>query len=220
MFNSVSDVHAPIKTRKVRSTYAPWLTTDMRHEMNQQDYLKKKAVKSKSKSLFKAYKAKCNSINKLIKSAKSNYCKREIDHNKNNPKEMWKQINQVISGKGRCSKTTTITTIKNDQGNFIQDDKLIADEFNKYFTEVGTKLSNQIVNASSTFLDYLTPVNCKFHFAVLNNDTILKKISKIKPNKALGLDNISGKLLKDTATVVTLFLNLIFNLSFGRRNIS
>ena len=215
IFNSVSDVHAPIKTRKVRSTYAPWLTTDIRHEMNQRDYLKKKAVKSKSKSLLKAYKAKRNSINKLIKSAKSNYCKREIDDNKNSPKEMWKQVNQVISGKGRCSTTTTITTIKNDQGNFIQDDKLVADEFNKYFTEVGAKLSNQIVNASSTFLDYLTPVNCEFHFAVINNDTILKKISKIKPNKALGLDNISGKLLKDTATVVTPFLNLIFNLSLA-----
>ena len=108
---------------------------------------------------------------------------------------MWKQIYQVISGKGRCSKTTTITTIKNDQGNFIQDDKLIADEFNKYFTEVGAKLSNQIVNASLTFSDYLTPVNCEFHFAVINNDTILKNISKIKPNKALGLDDISSKLL-------------------------
>ena len=40
IFNSVSDVHAPIKTRKVRSTYAPWLTTDIGHEMNQRDYLK------------------------------------------------------------------------------------------------------------------------------------------------------------------------------------
>ena len=68
---------------------------------------------------------------------------------------------------------------------------------------------------SLTFLEYLTPVNCEFHFAVINNDTILKKISKIKPNKALGLNNISGKLLKDTATVVTPFLNLIFNLSLA-----
>ena len=73
---------------------------------------------------------------------------------------------------------------------------------------VGAKLSirNQIVNASLTFLDYLTPANCEFHFAITNNDTILKKISKIKPSKALGLDNISGKLLQDTATVITPFL--------------
>ena len=73
---------------------------------------------------------------------------------------------------------------------------------------VGAKLSirNQIVNSSFTFLDYLTPANCEFHFAIINNDTILKKISKIKPSKALWLDNISGKLLQDTATVITPFL--------------
>ena len=109
-----------------------------------------------------------NRINEIIKSAKYNYCKREIDLNKSNPKEMWKQINQVISVKGRCSKTTTITTIKNDQGNLIQEEKLIADEFNEYFTEVGPKLSSQIINTSSSCLDYLTPINCEFHFAVIN----------------------------------------------------
>ena len=28
IFNHASDLHAPVKTRKVRSTYAPWLTTE------------------------------------------------------------------------------------------------------------------------------------------------------------------------------------------------
>ena len=74
----MSDVHAPIKTQKVRSTYAAWLATDIRHEMNQRDHLKKKAVKNKSKTLFEAYKAKRNRINKIIESAKSNYCKRKL----------------------------------------------------------------------------------------------------------------------------------------------
>ena len=96
-----------------------------------------------------------------------------IDHNKSNPKEVWKQINQVISDKGRCPKTTTITTINNDQDNLIQDGKLIADEFNKYFIEVGP---SQIINTGSSCLDYLTPVNYEFDFAVINNDTILNKI--------------------------------------------
>lgn len=92
---------------------------------------------------------------------------------------------------------------------------LIADEFNEYFTEVGLKLSSQIINTSSSCLDCLTPVNCEFHIAVINNDTILNKLSKIKSNKALGLDKISGKLLKDTAIVVAPFLNLIFNSSLA-----
>ena len=42
--------------------------------------------------------------------------------NKNNQKEMWKIINQVICGHGRCSKTATITTIKDEMGNNIYDE--------------------------------------------------------------------------------------------------
>jgi hypothetical protein len=86
-------LHA-VKTRKVRSTYAPWLTTEIRCEMNTRDYLKKRAVKSNSKSLHRVYKAKRNEVNKLIRSAKFRYCKDNIDLNKHNPKQMWKNINR------------------------------------------------------------------------------------------------------------------------------
>lgn len=215
IFNSVSDIYAPVKTRKVRSTYAPWLTTGIRREMNQRDYLKKKAVKNRSESLHQAYKTKRNQVNKLIKSAKSLYCKDNIDLNKDNPKEMWKNINQVISGKGRCSKTTTITTIKDDQGNIIHNEKLIANQLNKYFVEIGPKLSSQLPKNCGNFSEYLKPVDCEFHFTAINNDTIFNKIMKIKSNKAAGLDKIPQKLLKDSAVVVTPFLNLIFNLSLS-----
>ena len=64
IFNSVSDTHAPVKTRKVRSTYAPWLTTAIRREMNQRDHLKKKAVKNRSECFNEAYKVKRNQVNK------------------------------------------------------------------------------------------------------------------------------------------------------------
>ena len=39
IFNSVSNIYAPLKTRKVRSTYASWLMTYIRCEMNKRDYL-------------------------------------------------------------------------------------------------------------------------------------------------------------------------------------
>ena len=76
--------------------------------MNKRDHLKKRAVKSNSKRLHRDYQLKRNEVNKLIKSAKLRYSKDHIELNKHNPKEMWKNINQVIGGKGRCSKTTTI----------------------------------------------------------------------------------------------------------------
>ena len=63
-----------------------------RCEMNKRKYLKKKAVKNGNENLFQAYKIKRNEVNKLIKSAKLQYCKDTIDLGKENLKEMWKNI--------------------------------------------------------------------------------------------------------------------------------
>ena len=38
---------APLKTRKVRSEYPPWLSSNVKREMNHRDYLKRRAVASK-----------------------------------------------------------------------------------------------------------------------------------------------------------------------------
>ena len=68
IFNYVSEIYGPIKTRKVRSTYGPWLTTQIRGEMNKRDYLKKRAIKTNSENVYHASQAKRNEVNKLIKS--------------------------------------------------------------------------------------------------------------------------------------------------------
>ena len=121
IFNHVSDIYAPVNTRKVRSTYSPWLTTNISWKTNKRDYLKKRAIKTNSKKFHRAYTDKRNEVNKLIKSAKFQYCKDNIELNRHNPKEMWKNNNQVMSGRGRHSKTTTISSIKDNLGNTIQD---------------------------------------------------------------------------------------------------
>ena len=217
IFNYVSDLHAPVKTRKVRSTYAPWLTTEIRCEMNKRDHLKKRAVKSNSKRLHRDYQLKRNEVNKLIKSAKRRYCKDHIELNKHNPEEMWKNINQVISGKGRYSKTTTISAIKDDLDNTIHDEKLIADKLNKYFVEVGPNLSNNLPPSSRDFSEYLEPVDCVFNFSNITDDAVLRKILKLKSNKGVGPDNIPPKLIKDSAEVIAPYLSYIFNRSLSER---
>ena len=94
-------------------------------------------------------------MNKLIKSAKFQYCEDNIELNKHNRKDMWKNINQVMSGSGRHSKTTTISSIKDNLGNTIQDEKCIADQLNKYFVEIGPKLSNNLTVSPRNFSEYL-----------------------------------------------------------------
>ena len=215
IFNHVSNIYATFKTRKVRRTYSPWLTTKIRYEMNKRDYLKKRAVKSNSKNLHQTYKDKRNEVNKLIKSAKFKYCKNSIELNKHNPKEMWKNINQVMSGRGRHSKTTTISSIKDNLGNTIHDEKCIADQLNKCFVEIGRKFSNNLPDSPRNFSEYLSRVDCEFQFSMINNDTVYSKIMKLKPKKAAGQDRIPQKLIKDSAVIITPFLNHIFNISLS-----
>lgn len=216
IFDSVSDIYAPIRTRRVRSVYAPWLTTSIRHEMNHRDYLKKKAVKTKSEYFNKAYKTQRNLVNNLIKSVKTEYCKNSIDQNMNNPKEMWRNINQVLGGKGRCSKTTNITKIKASNGDILTDENEIADAFNKYFTEIGPELSSQLDNTTCDYTKYVHHIaNAEFNFNPVSYANVLNALLKTKPGKASGPDKIPGRLLKDSAYVLTPYLKLIFNLSLS-----
>ena len=72
-FLKVSDKHAPIRHRKVRSEYKPWLTQDIKKLSYHRDYLKQKAVKLGSSVYNEAYKKCRNYVNRLIKTTKSNY---------------------------------------------------------------------------------------------------------------------------------------------------
>ena len=56
----------------------------------------------------------------------------------------------------------TITTIKDDHCNIIHDEKLIANQLNKYFVEIGPKLSSQLLTNCGKFSEYLKPVDCEF----------------------------------------------------------
>jgi hypothetical protein len=73
IFLSVADFHAPERTKKVRSEYAPWITENIKQTMRRRDFLKKKAIKTGSKHFHDAYKRTRNYLNRLIKNTKAIY---------------------------------------------------------------------------------------------------------------------------------------------------
>jgi hypothetical protein len=54
IFPTVVDMRAPPITRKVRSEYAPWITSEIKNLMHRRDFLKRKAVKTGSKQFHDA----------------------------------------------------------------------------------------------------------------------------------------------------------------------
>ena len=61
--------------------------------------------------------------------------------------------------------------------------------------------------------EILKYLESKFKFNVVSEETVLKHLQDLDENKAAGLDNLSGKFLKDGATVLAKPISQICNLS-------
>ena len=156
------------------------------------------AVKHNSRYFNEAYKRKRNKVNKNVKESKSAYYKNSISCNKNNPKEMWKYINQLI---GKKSKTTGITNIVYS-GSSVEDEQEIVNLFNDYFSKIGKILSEKVEITDLEYTNFLKPTDDKFDFKTITVEEVLSELKNLKGNKSFGPDNISPKFLKDSCHII------------------
>ena len=201
-FNYVADVHAPNKSRRVRSQKAPWLTDEIKKNINRRDFLKKKAIQSNSSAYHNSYKSLQNKINKQIIDAKRLYYTDCSDRNKNNTKQMWKNINHLINKK---SKSTNILSLQIDDQVVIESSSM-SNLFNEYFTDIGPTLSSQIPETNVSFEMYMKfSAQKEFNFSDIHIQEVLNEISKLNISKWVGPDNIPAKLVKDSKDIVAPF---------------
>ena len=80
IFLEIADLHAPVRRRKVKSEYKPWLTNEIKTMSYHRDYLKKKAISLKSETFYESYKRCRKQVNRVIKEAKANYYKSKLEN--------------------------------------------------------------------------------------------------------------------------------------------
>ena len=127
--------------------------------------------------------------------------------NANNNKDGWQAINELLNKKPKSTQVTKINV--DDQ--IITGDRNIADCFNKYFSSIGCKLSDNIQKINIDPMAFVTPVESSFHFSCISAHEVLSAINQLNSRKSPGLDGISVKLLKDTSDVIAQPLANIFN---------
>ena len=72
----------------------------------------------------------------------------------------------------------------------------IVEGFNSFFTNVGSRLANEIPHCEKHFQDYMgEPTDQLFVFQNITEDLIYQTLSKLQPKKSSSHDNISTKLL-------------------------
>ena len=189
------------------------MNSQLSQAMSQRDYLHRRAIKSNSPHLWSRYKKLKNYVNKEIQKCKAEYYSNLILENKSNPSALWKTLNEITSRK----QSSPISCIEAD-GLAHCDNQSIAKILNVHFSTIGTKLAMKLKSfitlpsspARSTDLP-------KFVFKPITEEFVRGQLKQLRTNKAIGLDNISARLLKDSASAISKSLTKLFNQSLVTR---
>ena len=95
MLMKVIDDHAPLRSRQISNRKSPWITNDLRRQICNRDYLKKKAVSTNDPEGWDQYRQARNQTNNAIKKAKRTYFTENLDSHRGNMKKTWKLINDL-----------------------------------------------------------------------------------------------------------------------------
>ena len=209
LFISVCNRHAPLRTKRTRSSKSPWITTVLKKRMNFRDRLKKKAIKTGDPSVWNQFRKTKNQVNREIKSAKKAYYKSAFNSCAKDQRKTWKTVNELTS---RKSNKTVINEIQY-QGQKSKSQVDVSELLNTFFTEIGPSLSRNVENVETTYEEFLCATDKEFAFEETTCAHIFSLLSKLCKSKATGLDNISAKLLRECPDLIAESLTYIFNQS-------
>jgi hypothetical protein len=128
-----------------------------------------------------------------------------------NSRKTWQIVNDLTS---RKSKRRSVREL-NLKGNPISNPSDLSNAFNEHFSTIGPKLASEIPVSSShtSYTDCLINTDKRFQFMQTKNDQVFSVLSKLCKSKATGLDQISARLVRECADLISSSITNIFNLS-------
>ena len=84
IFLGIVDKHAPLRSKRVRASNAPWITPYLKQHMHERDIAKLNAIRSSDPVAWLNYKQCRNSVNNAIRQAKKSYYSKALHDNKGN----------------------------------------------------------------------------------------------------------------------------------------
>ena len=145
-----------IKT-KAKDLQSPWTTNGIKKSSRRNQRLHNKLLKNRNEDNETEYK----NYKKLFEAIKKRSKKKDISKLiltfKNNIKKTWEIIKDSI-GKGKCNNQNFPKKVIVDNI-AIRDETQIAENFNKFFTEIGPKLAKEIQTSTIKFDDYVEQCN-------------------------------------------------------------
>ena len=222
VISQAKNKHLPyrkVKFNKHKHKNSKWITKGIVRSISFRDklYLKLKRtpVDSERHSILKLNLKTYQSILKrLIRDAKKQYYQKQFEKYKNDLKNTWGTIKQILN---RTRSTQNISDVFLIDNVMTTDRTTIANKFNTYFAGIGVELSANVNNTHNAhFTDYLlNPSMYHFTFELITEETTMEILNNLKPKPSCGYDGISTKLLKTCKLEICKPLTLIINQSLS-----
>ena len=98
----------------------------------------------------------------------------------------------------------------------VEDPHNIAEEFNKYFSEIGTKLADNLKDKSDiTHKSFLKDINSQFRFKQVNEQEVNDIFKELHSKNSAGHDTILTRTLKAIQPAIIKPITLIINQSLN-----
>ena len=205
------------KTTKRTPANNPWITDSITLAIEKKHQLKDDWAKTINKQhpggddkLYKGFTNYRRVLKYIINSAKNLYKSNKILENIHDRKKTWQMINEL---RGKSKKSIKPAFVIDNKK--ITDRRIIANEFNKYFNSIASKLNEAIIGCDlldskfKSFEDFLLPSNEKSIFLDDCTSTeLLEIISNLDDNKA---SDIPIRAVKKSAHIICPILSAYFN---------
>ena len=192
----------------------PWITQVILKSIRRKDKLYRKYRSSQTESNKLALVNYKNSLTALLRAAKKRYFSDLLDEHKNNSKQTWKVLNDLL-GRNRKHQLPDSFDIN---GSPTSDAQKIADGFNSFFTNIGPNLGNQIPVSDAHFSDFLVNIQSPMSSLFLSptdSEEIVKICSTFKAGTSCGYDEIKPNVVKAVINCITSPLVHVINLSLS-----
>ena len=206
-----------MKEIRVKNNNQEWFDGEILDLIISRDKLFKKFKKSRLPIDEIRYKNSKYFVQNLILDKKKKFFETKLKENVGRPKDLWKSL-KALGLPNTVNKTSSSICLK-DNNILSFDLQRNAELFKEFYSSLASNLLSKLPNAPQRFgkpffsTYYKEHEKNNFKFSKVSVEKTLNILKNINPTKSAGVDNISGRFLQDGASVLSLPITQICNLS-------
>ena len=209
---TILDRYAPVRTIQVRKHYAPWLSDETKHLMQQRNRAQQTYLKSQDIDKAREYRNLRNQVTNMIRRDKREWETSRLDHLVNSSNNLWKNIKGIL-----CFKSCGPPQQLFHEGKLVGSPKELVEVMNHYFIDKVNALQARLPPQINDPLKYMKNMmknrKCSFSFKSVHPDDVKRIVMGLKNTKSVGLDDLDVHTIKLIIDDILPSLTHIINLS-------